>query len=99
MLWLSSSKEVDVETVDETMDSPPQSVHYEELVEVNSCAVAKLNLNRPAKEQAELSKSKLDEFFLWSKLLPPCRGLPFFPDFHTEVSSVPRFSSIPMMWD
>lgn len=63
MLWLSSSKEVDAETVDETMDSPPQAAHYEELVEVNSCAVAKLNLNRPAKEQAELSKSKLDECF------------------------------------
>lgn len=31
-------------------------------------------------------KSKLDERFLHSKSLPPRRGLPFFPDLHTELS-------------
>ncbi len=33
-LRLSSSEEVDVEIVDETADSPPQSPQYEELMEV-----------------------------------------------------------------
>ncbi len=37
--------------------------------------------------QEERPKIKLDERLLHSKSLPPCQGLPFFPDLHTEVSS------------
>ncbi|KAL0177443.1 hypothetical protein M9458_026337, partial [Cirrhinus mrigala] len=57
--------------------STPQSPQYKELLEVVTCAVAKLNINWPAKSQAELQRSKLDERFL---------RLPFFPDLHTEVA-------------
>ncbi len=31
-------------------------------------------------------KKQIRWAFLWSKPLPPCRGLPFFPDLHSEVS-------------
>ncbi len=55
-------------------------------MEVITRAVAKLNLEWPAEKHAEPSKSKLDERFLRSKPLPPRRGLPFFPDLHTEFS-------------
>ncbi len=70
----------------ESDDSPPQSPLYEELLEVVTRAVAKLNIDWPAKKQAELQKSKLDERFMRTKPLPPLRSLPFFPDLHTEVS-------------
>ncbi|KAL0151251.1 hypothetical protein M9458_053442 [Cirrhinus mrigala] len=63
------------------------SVQYEELLEVVTRAVATLKLNWPAETLSEQPKSKLDERFLQSKPPPPCRGLPFFPDLHTEVSS------------
>ncbi|KAL0165932.1 hypothetical protein M9458_037776, partial [Cirrhinus mrigala] len=51
--WLDTlpSEEVDVESVKE--DSLPQLPQYEELLEVVTCAVAKLNINRPAEKQAE----------------------------------------------
>ncbi|KAL0149575.1 hypothetical protein M9458_055102 [Cirrhinus mrigala] len=68
-LHLSSSEEVDLEST--TEEPLPQSLQYEELLEVVTRAVSKLNINWPAEE----------------KLLPsPCRSLPFFPDLHTEIS-------------
>ncbi len=81
-LRLSSSEEGDGESADE----PPQSAQYDELVEVITRALAELNLEWPAEKQSEPSKSKLDERFLRSKPLPPRRGLPFFPNLHSEVS-------------
>ncbi len=68
------------------MDLPTQSVQFEDLLEVVTRAVVKLNLDWPAEEQEERPKSKLDELFLHSKPLPPCWSLPFFPNLHTEVS-------------
>jgi hypothetical protein len=59
---------------------------YEELVEVVTRAVAKLNISWPAEVPVEPQKSKLDERFLRVKPPPPRRSLPFFPDLHTEVS-------------
>ncbi len=76
-------KEEDVESPDY---SPIQSPQYEELLEVVTRAVAKLNINWPADNQTEKQRSKLDERFLRSKSLPLRRSLPFFPDLHTEVS-------------
>ncbi len=55
-------------------------------VEVVTRTVAKLNIEWPTEKRAEPQKSKLDERFLRSKPPPPHRGLPFFPDLHTEVS-------------
>ncbi len=66
--------------------SPTLSPQYEELLEVVTRAVAKLNINWPADDQTEKQRSKLDERFLLSKSLPLRRSLPFFPDLHTEVS-------------
>ncbi|KAL0164598.1 hypothetical protein M9458_040351, partial [Cirrhinus mrigala] len=83
-LHLSSSEEVDVETVDEV--SAPQFPQYEELLEVVTRAVAKLNIDWPAEPQVEPQKSKLDERFLRSWPPSARRSLPFFPDLHTEVS-------------
>ena len=82
-LRLSASEEVDEESVDE---SPCQSPQYEELLEVITHAVAKLNIDWPAEKKAEPQKSKLDERFLRSRPPPPRRSLPFFPDLHIEVS-------------
>ncbi len=50
MLTLSSSEEVDVLNIKagETEDSPPHSPTFEELVEVLTRAVAKLNIDWPA---------------------------------------------------
>ncbi|KAL0176406.1 hypothetical protein M9458_028736, partial [Cirrhinus mrigala] len=83
-LRISSSKEVDIESVDEV--SAPQSPQYEELLEVVTRAVAKLNIDWPAESQAEPQKSKLDERFLRSRPPSARRSLPFFPNLHTEVS-------------
>ncbi len=69
-LHLSSSEEVDVVSVDE--DSHPQSPQYEELVEVVTHAVAKLNIKWPAEKQAEPQKSKLDECFLQTRVRGSC---------------------------
>ncbi len=83
-----SSEEVDVMSVntDKTVDSPPQSIAYEELVEVVTRAVVKLNIEWPAEKQDARPKSKLDESFLKARSQPSRRGLPFFPDLHTEVT-------------
>ncbi len=53
---------------DEAVDLPPQSVSFEELLEVVTRAVAKLNIELPTdKERQEHPKSKLDEHFLHSR--------------------------------
>ncbi len=86
---LSSSEEEGGAIVDqdEAVDLPPQSVLFEELLEVVTRAVAKLNIEWPTESECrERPKSKLDERFLCSRSPPPRRGLPFFPDLHTEVS-------------
>ncbi|MGL5881628.1 MAG: hypothetical protein ACRCY0_00025 [Synechococcus elongatus] len=88
VLNASSSEELDVESIDtiESEDSPSHSHAYEELVEVVSRAVARLNIYWPAERQDVRPKNKLDERFLPSRAQLPRRGLPFFPDLHTEVS-------------
>ncbi len=65
-LLLSSSEEVDVESAEY---SPTQSPQNEELLEVVTRAVAKLNIDWPAEKQAEPQKSKHDERFLHTKPL------------------------------
>ncbi|KAI2644503.1 Spindle and kinetochore-associated protein 1 [Labeo rohita] len=82
-LLLSSSGEGDLESVTEPL---PQSPQYEELLEVVTRAVAKLNISWPAEEELTPQRSKLDERFLRSKNPPPRRSLPFFPDLHDEIS-------------
>lgn len=71
--------------VGEIEDSSPPSPAYEELVEVITCTVARLNIEWPAERQ-EICRSKLDEHFLPNEAQPPRWGLPFFPDLHTESS-------------
>ncbi len=77
----SSSEEEETVSVDE----PPQSLQYEELLEVVTRAVDKLHIDWPAEQQTESRGSKLDERFLRARPPPPHRSLPFFPDLHTEV--------------
>ncbi len=83
---LSSSEEVDVESAENV--SPSLSPRNEELVEVVTRAVAKLNIDWLAECQVEPQRGKLDERFLRFKTPPPHRSLPFFPDLHTEVSKL-----------
>ncbi|KAL0183550.1 hypothetical protein M9458_019246, partial [Cirrhinus mrigala] len=78
---LSSSEGGEVEIVD-----TPQSVQFEELLEVVTRAVEKLKIDWPAESQAEPQRSRLDERFLQSRPPSARRSLPFFPDLHTEVS-------------
>lgn len=56
-------------------DSPPLSPAYEELVEVVTCVIAKLNIYWPAEKQEACSKSKLDVHFLSSNTQPPHQGV------------------------
>lgn len=87
MLELSASEEVDVLSIeggDFGDDSPPHAPAYEELVEVISRVVARLNISWPHERQETLIKSKLDERFLQHREQPHRRGLPFFPDLHNE---------------
>ncbi|KAG1961314.1 hypothetical protein F2P79_005480 [Pimephales promelas] len=89
-LQLSSSEELDVESIDvdtvETGDSPAQSPAQQELMDVLTRAVQKLSIDWPIEKKESRVKSKLDERFLPSHSLPPRRFLPFFPDLHTEVA-------------
>ncbi|XP_073699674.1 uncharacterized protein [Garra rufa] len=65
-LLLSSSEEVDVESP-EPPQPLPRSPHYEELVEVLTSAVAKLNIAWPAQHNIHgPQRSRLDERFLWT---------------------------------
>ena len=88
MLELSGSEELDILGIEagECERSPPHSPAYEELLEVVTRAVAKLNIDWPAEVQEATVKSKLDERFLQPRSQPLRRSLPFFPDLHTEVS-------------
>ncbi len=72
-----------MESVYEVPSHLPQ---FEELVDVATRAMAKLNINWPAECHVEPQRGKLDERFLQVKTPPPHRSLPFFPDLHTEVS-------------
>ncbi len=83
-LLLSSSEEVDVESIKQV--SPPHSHQYEELVEVLTRAVAKLNIDWPAECHVEPQRSKLEEWFLRVKPPPPRLSLLFFLNLHTEES-------------
>ncbi|KAI2657205.1 hypothetical protein H4Q32_021306 [Labeo rohita] len=65
-LRISSSVEVESECV----EVAPQSPQYEELLEVVTRAVAKLNIDWPAEKQAEPQRSKLDERFLPRLFVP-----------------------------
>ncbi|KAI2654011.1 Aspartate--tRNA(Asp/Asn) ligase [Labeo rohita] len=78
----TASEEVESECV----EVAPHSPQYEELLEVVTRAVAKLNIDWPAEKQAEPQRSKLDERFLCNRPPSSHRSLPFFPDLHTEVS-------------
>ncbi|ROL44244.1 hypothetical protein DPX16_4313 [Anabarilius grahami] len=55
-------------------------------MEVVIRAIAKLNINCPAEKQKVRHSSLLDKCFLPSRSQPTRRGLPFFPNLHTEVS-------------
>ncbi|KAI2644940.1 Transposon Ty3-G Gag-Pol polyprotein [Labeo rohita] len=83
-LPISSSEEVESESV----EVAPHSPQYEELLEVVTRAVAKLNIDWPAEKQAEPQRSKLDECFLRNRPPPSHRSLPFRGVLHrdTEVS-------------
>ncbi|XP_073708873.1 uncharacterized protein [Garra rufa] len=64
-LLLSSSEEVDVECAGECIQPPPRLPQkYEELLEVLTNVVAKLNISWPVEQEHEPQKSKLDERFL-----------------------------------
>ncbi len=80
-LQLSDSEELDVASANAiyTEDSPPQSHAYEELVEVLTRAVERLNIDWPAERECVRSKSRLDERVLPSRTQPQRQGLPFFP--------------------
>ncbi|XP_056104257.1 uncharacterized protein si:ch211-79h18.2 [Rhinichthys klamathensis goyatoka] len=87
MLRLSSSEELDVVDMGDYECSPAHTPADEELLEVLSRAVAKLNIEWPADDfEVDSRKSLLDERFLPSRSRPPRRELPFFPNLHTEVS-------------
>ncbi|XP_073772762.1 uncharacterized protein [Danio rerio] len=68
---------------------PPQSVEYEELVEVISHAADRFEVIdwQPAREQQQLRLTgMLDERELPSRVDPPLRHLPFCPELHDAVS-------------
>ncbi len=76
-LQLSDSEELDVVSANAmyTEDSPHQHA-YEELVEVVTRAVERLNIDWPAEREDVRSKSRLDERFSTSRAQPQCQGLP-----------------------
>ncbi|CAM4710214.1 unnamed protein product [Leuciscus chuanchicus] len=90
MLQLSGSEESDdlnIEAGDATLEiqTPAHAPAQEELVEVLTRAVAKLNIDWPQEEPQIQPPSKLDERFFKHRSQPPRRGLPFFPDLHNEL--------------
>ncbi len=84
-LQLSDSEKLDAANARDTEHSPPQSRAYEELVEVVTRVVEKLSIDWPAEREDVHSRGKLDKCFLPSRAQLQCRGLPLFPDLHTEV--------------
>lgn len=73
----------------ETLKTPA----CEELMEVITHGVAKLNIDWPAEKPELNQKSNLDERFLPSRTQSPRRGLLFFPDLQNEEKE--ETSSIP----
>lgn len=71
MLCLSSSEEVDVVGIDQDKpeDLPPQSIQYQELLELMTRAVAKFKIESPTKKQDYHPKSKLHEHFMQISLI------------------------------
>ncbi len=59
--------------------APSHWPQYEELVEVVTCAVAKLNNHWPAEFHVEPQRGKLSKRFLRVKSPPPHRNVTFFP--------------------
>lgn len=70
VLQLSPSEEEEAMSI-ETYELSPCSPVYEELVEVVTRAVAKLNNEWPADKRDAHPRSKLDEWFLKARLRPP----------------------------
>ncbi len=99
-LLLSSSEESECESAEAP---PPVSPQYEELLEVMTHAVAKLNISWPSEEHAEPQTSKLDERFLRAKRSPPTRSLRSSPIStprcrdHGQAHSRPTSSSPPLI--
>lgn len=89
VLELSTSEEGDVLSIDaddRDLSTPSRGLGYEELVEVVTRAVARLNISWPQHEQETQVTSKMDERYLQRRSQPHRRGLPFFPDLHKEIS-------------
>lgn len=100
MLATSSSEELDVDVVVvASIDPLPQSYAYEELLEVVTHAVAKLNLDCPEEKQ-EVAHSKLDKhFFLIST--PRCRDhgkTPIQPTYSILYGAVSWKQSLALSW-
>ncbi|CAM4608253.1 unnamed protein product [Leuciscus chuanchicus] len=88
MLELSGSEGSDNLNIEAGESETPSSHSpaFEELLEVVTRAVGKLNIEWPPDKQEATKKSMLDERFLQARPQPSRRSLPFFPDLHTEVS-------------
>ncbi|MGL5564635.1 MAG: hypothetical protein ACRDC4_02775 [Plesiomonas sp.] len=89
MLQLSDSEAsagLSIEAGDMQVDDPPfHSPAQDELVDVLTRAVAKLNIDWPQERVEAQPASKLDGRFFKKRVQPSCRGLPFFPDLHNEL--------------
>ena len=88
VLSLSCSEEEEVISIDPVEEaSPPSSPAYEELIEVVTRTVSRLDIDWPVETRnARPRKSKLDERYLPARVAPQRRAMPFFQDLHTEVS-------------
>ncbi len=98
----SSSEEEETVSVDE----PPQSLQYEELLEVVTRAVDKLHIDWPAEQQTESRGSKLDERFCALGRHLRIGACPFFPicilrfvDRGEDRTRPALHSSIELLWE
>ncbi|XP_067309542.1 macrophage mannose receptor 1-like [Pseudorasbora parva] len=85
---VDSNKTCNVHAAAGAEDSPLPTPASEQLMEVLSRAVARLNINWPQEHNEQASvKSRLDERFLpVCSVQPPWQSLPVFIDHRTEVS-------------
>lgn len=85
VLQLSDSDKLDVVSIEagDIEESPPNTHTYEELLEIVTHVISRLNIDRLAEKQEVCQQSLLDERFLPSTLQPSRLGFPFFPDLHT----------------
>ncbi|KAK2859977.1 hypothetical protein Q7C36_004143 [Tachysurus vachellii] len=83
-LHVSPSEEGELMDASEPVGAS-QPVLYEELLEVVTRAVAKLDLDWPVEQQKQRAPSKLAERFLRPVSLPERQSLPFFPDLHAKI--------------